>query len=144
MRSSWYLVYVDPCFGSFPNMTLWDICGMFWVWWSEHEGCEWSIKNQSLLIREENILCGPIGWWLKEFLTRAEMNIRKSFYHRLSNHQQIEIHMDRYLGLTWFYVHGLFGMLYDWKIELYDNLSLKDIFNISIKFYIFQIGMTYC
>ena len=77
LRSPWYLVYMDPYFGLFPSMPLWDVYGIFWVRWSVHEGCEWSTKNRSLLTGE-NILCNLIGWW--QSLTRAVMNSRKKFY----------------------------------------------------------------
>ena len=80
LRSPWYLMYIDPYFGLFPTIPLWDVCGIFWVWWSMHEGCEWSIRNRSLLVGGENIPCDLIGWWFWESLARAGMNGRKNFY----------------------------------------------------------------
>ena len=53
-----------------------------------------------------------------------------SLVHQPSHHHQIEIHVDRYLGLTYFHTYGLFGMLYDRKIELHGNSSWKDNFDI--------------
>ena len=74
-----------------------------------------------------------------EVFGQSRMIIKKEF---LIYHLLIKIHKDIWLGLTYFYAHSSSGMLFDWKIELHDNLPLKGILIIFIKFYLFWIVMT--
>ena len=60
---------------------------------------------------------------------QSRMIIRKEFliYHQLNHHLLIKIRIDKQLDLTWFHTHSSSEILFDWRIELYSNLPLKDI-----------------
>ena len=145
LKSPWSLAFMDPYFGLFSSMSLWDMCELFWVWWSMHGGCEWSIRDRSLLISEANILCDPQDDDSESLWPKQDDNKKKKLiYHQLNHHLLIKIHIDEHLILTWFHTHSSSEMLYDWRIELYGNLSLKNNSDIFIKFYLFWILMIHC
>ena len=105
-----------------------DIVECAWRLWVVIKGSITSNKGS------EHLMWSHRSMILKVF-GQSRMIIRKRFlmYHQLNHHLQIKIYNDKWLGLTYFHAHSSSGMLFDWRIELYGNLPLKDILIIFIK-----------
>ena len=64
-----------------------------------------------------------------EVFGQSRVIIRKKnlISHQLNHHLQIEIHKDKWMGLTYFHAYSSSEILFDWKIEFNGNLPLMDI-----------------
>ena len=118
-----FMFWFTTLFGSL--ISVWDVLDMVKYTWRL-----WVINKESITSNKGSE--HPMWSYrtmILEVFGQNRMIIRKRFlmYHQLNHHLLIEIHNDKWLGLTYFHAYSSSGMLFDWKIELYENLPLKGI-----------------